>query len=271
VLTEKERFLLAPRLARIRTTRAELAKADQEATAAGWRLEEAKHGTNWRDRWFGGLFSREPACARAYHDARRAYAGAAAAVPRRKKQLARLYRRIDTRIRPMMPRLDPGYERFAAAIEQCDQALRECRRMQQRIATATASARTASVNPGQNDKAARAAERARRQYPQLVAKVRSAAPAVGRALDSARRAVRAADGEAQHLAWSVALFDQLPQAAADFSARRRPARARDPLQRLYSQLNQAIATMKRWRTETTAAEANAVAAARDRLVNESGR
>ena len=55
----------------------------------------------------------------------------------------------------------------------------------------------------------------------------------------ARRAVRAAGGEARHLARDAALFDQLPRAAADFSARRRPARAPDPLQRLPNRLNQA--------------------------------
>jgi len=140
--------------------------------------------------------------------------------------------------------------------------------MQQRIARAFA-ARTASANPGGDDKAARAAELARRQFPQLVARARSTAPAVGLALDSARRAVHAAGGGAQHLRWDAALFDKLPQAAADLSTRRRPDRAPDPLQRLQGQLNQAIATITRWRAETTTAEASAVAKARDRLLSES--
>jgi hypothetical protein len=268
VLTEKDRVRLAPFLARILTTRAEVAAACQETTAAGRRLEKSKDGTGWRDRSFGGCFSREPARARAYRNARRAYAGAAAAFSRCEKRLARCHRKADARIRAMMRRLDPNYDRFAAAIKQCDRAEGECQRMRRRIAAAIASARTASVKRGGSDDVARAAVAARRQYPQLVVEVRNGAPDVGQALDSARRAVRAAGGEAQHLAWNAAWFDQLPQAAADFAARRRPVKAHDPLQRLHHHVNQAIDTMKRWRTETTTAAATAVAAARDRLVDE---
>lgn len=270
MLTKKELSSLAPHLARIRTTRAALARAGPEADAARLRLDGAKNGTGWRVHLFGGRLSREPARARAYHDARRAHARAAAAALRLKRQHARHLRRIDARIRPMMPRLDLDYPRFAIARRHCDRALRECLRMRQRIVTATAMARTASATPGQDDKAARAAERARRQYPQLLTKVLHTASDVGRALDSARRAVRAAGGDAQHLAWNAALFDPLPQLAADFSARRQPIRGHDPLRRLHSQVNEAIATVDRWRAETRTAEANAVAAARDRLLDEPG-
>lgn len=188
---------------------------------------EAKCG-DWRDRLLGGVFSREPARARAYHDARRSYAGAVAAVRRRKRRLARFYWRIDRRIRPLMSELDRDYGRLPRAIKQCDLALRECRDMRQLIVAATASARTASEDPGQNDKAAREAERARRRHQQLVGKIRDRAHHVGPALDSASRSVRAAVGEARHIPWDAALLDQLPRGRSARSGARPTATATQP-------------------------------------------
>jgi hypothetical protein len=268
MLTEKDRRRLARLLARARTAKSELAAAEQEATATSGLLKDAEHDIDWRDRLFAGSFSREPARADAYHNARRAHAGAAAEVNRRKRQLARRHRQLDRRVRPMMLRLDSGHGRFATAIRKCDRAYSECARMRQWIVRATVLARTASEKRGRDDKAA---ERARRQFPQLVAKVRNEASTLEQTLNSARHAVRGAGCRAQHLRWDTAPFDQLPHAAADFSAQRRPARTgQDPLQHLHQQLNHAIATIRIWREETKVAEANAVSAARDRLINESG-
>jgi hypothetical protein len=122
---------------------------------------------------------------------------------------------------------------FAAAIKQCNRALGECRPMQQRIARAFA-ARTVSANSGGDEKSARAAGLACRQF-------RSWLP---------RRGV-----QLRPSAWP-----STPPAGPGAVSAATAAPPAHP---------QAIATIMRWRAETTTAEASAVAKARDRLLSES--
>jgi hypothetical protein len=116
MLTPEERAQLAPFLARVRTIRAELVVADQETATADALRTAAKNDSSWRDRWLGGLRSCEPARADAFRDARRGWIGAAATSSKLQKRTAKLEQELDRQIKPMMPQLDPRYQRLADAV-----------------------------------------------------------------------------------------------------------------------------------------------------------
>jgi hypothetical protein len=275
VLTDRDRARLAPQLALMHNALAELQAAQREAAAAGQRMDNL--GTDWRDRSFFGLLSHEPARARAYRDLRRERTRAAAAGAERQKRIDRLNRQLDARIEPMMPRLDPGYQDLTTAIEQCDRALRECRTMHTRIAAVDKAIQAATRNSGQasgrnsgrGDKARRAVETSRPDYVATVARARSAASGLLHALESARKAVRAAGGKAERLTWDPRLLDRMPSTAKDIAVRQRLARGRGSLHNLRRQLDRAIAAVNHWHAQTTKARRRAVAAVRDGLIRES--
>jgi hypothetical protein len=259
VLTDRDRALLAPHLARLARARADLAAAHEAAEAAERRLAESTLGTGVLDRWLSGHFSGTPSAARAYHQARHARAGAVAAVDGAKTRITLVHQELHLLIEPMMPRLDPGYDRFVAAIASCDRALAECRAMQNRLAEATMAIRTATRESNPR----RLVGAALRKYKEATAQARNHAPALQQALDTAAVAARG-----RRIGWDASPLAGLPRAADDVVSLERLRRCRTTVQTMQKHLSQVIVTLSTWRRETDTARDRAVRAARLQLTGE---
>nr|WP_296071540.1 hypothetical protein [uncultured Actinoplanes sp.] len=261
MLTDRDRALLAPHLARLQRARADLAAAEQAAEAAERRLAESTIGTGILDRWLSGQFSRTPPAARAYHEARRARAGAVAAVDGAKTRITLVHQELHLLIEPMMPRLDPGYDRLVTAVACCDRALAECRAMQNRLAEATTAIRAAT----RENSPRRVVGAALRNYKEATAQARNHAPALQQALDTAAVAARA-----RRVGWDATSLAGLPRAAGDVVSLERLRRSRTTVQTLQRHLSHVIVTVSTWRREADAARDRAVRAARLHLTGPCG-
>lgn len=260
VLTEEERTRLAPFLARVRTVRAELVVADQEKVAAAALKTEAKSGSRRRDRWLGGLISRDRERADAYRNARRASITAAAGWSKLEKQTAKLEQELDEQIKPMMPRLDPGYQRLTDAIKNYDQALKHCHNVRRPLAKATDAARAVTRDSARDDKERHAAVSARLQYTKLIAQAHHAAHDARLALYELSQHAQPVGGRSRHVAWDAIQLDPLPRTVDDISTLRQLTRAQDKLART-------IHTLMSWHARATEAQQRAVQGARELLIN----
>jgi hypothetical protein len=258
VLTDRDRALLAPHLARLDRARADLAAAQQARASAERRLAESTVGTGVLDRWLSGHFSRTPSAAHAYQEARHASVGAAAAVAGAKTRIALVHQELHILIEPMMPRLDPGYPVLTGAIDACDRALAECRAMQTWLAEATIAIRAAT----RRSNSRRVIDAALRKYKEATAQARSHAPALQKALDEAAGSVRG-----RRVGWDASALAALPRAANDVVSLERLRRCRTTVQTMQKHLSHVVVTVSAWRRETDAARDRAVRAARLRLTD----
>jgi hypothetical protein len=261
MLTPEEGARLAPVLERVRTIRAELVVADQEKAAADALRTAARDDSRWRDRWLGGLLSRQPARADAFRDARQAWTSAVAASSKLQKRTAKLEQELDRQIKPMMPQLDPRYQRLADAVESYDQALKHCHNVRRPLAEATEVARAATKGSDRDDKDPRAAVSARRQYTKLIAQAHSAAPDARLALYSLSQNAQPVGGHSPRVTWDAIQLDPIPRTLDGASVLQQLARAQDKLDR-------AIHTLKSWQAQAQVAQQRAVQSARELLIND---
>jgi hypothetical protein len=186
MLTEGDRAQLAPHLMTLHAARATLVRARQEAARARRHAAEFKRDTTPWDRWF----NRDGPTGLAYREARRVRGETEAAVAERLAEVKTLEDRLDRRIEPMMPQLDPHYEAAAPVIEKSAVAAQERRAARNPMHTLIETVRDATRN-GRDEKAASGA---RLRYPTHLTHARTAAARVKRALTPVRIALADAGG-----------------------------------------------------------------------------
>lgn len=267
MLSDRDRTLLAPHLAKLRVARDELTAARRGLDGAERRLYESRVDTDWRDRSFGGLFSRDSGRTRRYREALRDRKVAASAVERREGRVEHLATGMDSLLDPILARADPAYRLLLAALHECDRALAECRVVGHGVETALDALRTATATSGADVRARQDGRFAERRHSDAVARVREAAPGLRKALGDAAHAVRHATSVDPVLPWRLdaTSFGRLPVTGHAAGGRQHLLRGRVPLQTLHGQLAETAATVLRWRAHAEAARRTALRAAQDLL------
>jgi hypothetical protein len=257
VLTDRDRTLLAPHLALLRTAQSELTAARRALAEAERQAGDSRTGTDWRDRTFGGLFSVDEGRARRFREARRAARSARTAVEEAAKRYAKYATRMDELLEPMLGRDDPVFRRVLGAIKECDKALRSCESIRDSIVSALARpAQNVRKPTGTKDSTAwHEAEFARRRFDELVAEVQAAVPRLRRALSLTARAVAEATGGRP----------PTPPRLDSAALNRRGRAAEQPLRSLQRQLETAVQEVTGWRARAEAARKAALRAAEESL------
>ncbi|GAA2629736.1 hypothetical protein [Paractinoplanes durhamensis] len=257
MLTDRDRTLLAPHLALLRTARSELTSARQSLDDAGRQADDSRGGTDWRDRLFGGLLSVDEGRSRRFRDAKRGRKTAQSAVDEAAKRYAKYATRMDQLLEPMLRRDDPAFRKVLAAIKECDQTLRSCEWLRDHISSALSK-------PAQNVRQARPerdtstwheAEFARRRFDELAAEVQAAVPKLVRSIAVTARAV----GEA------TTGRPPVPVRLNTAGLNRRGRAAEQPLRSLQRQLDEAIKEITRWRARADEERTASLRAAQERL------
>ncbi|MCY1137664.1 hypothetical protein OWR29_06605 [Actinoplanes sp. Pm04-4] len=235
MLTDRDRVLLAPHLALLRSAEKELAAARRSAEAAARGLTESAGGTDWRDRVLGGLFSADDGRTQQYRKAKDARKAAEKALAEAEAKYAKYAERVDGLVEPMLARDDPGFQAIVAAVRACDKAVRageEARRSLSGI-----------LKPDvEKSKVWHEAEFARRRQKELIDELRTRIPGLRRTIERAAQAV-----------------GETPPAIDDLPATERQ------LREWQLQLELAIREVTRWRAGADQARAAALRAAHGSL------
>ncbi len=249
MLSDRDRTLLAPHLALLRAARRDLAAAQRAFDEAELRLAGSTSDTDWRDRRLGGLFSADDGRTRRFRQARDDHRAAERALTAARAGYTRYAERMDGLLEPMLTRDDPAYRARLADVRACDQALAACHRLQHRLAAVL----TKPTPDARGSAPWHESELARQQVNELVAGLRTAVPALRRAIDRTARAV----GEPHPPVLDAAALNGLDRA---------PAMVTDQhLRGLQRQLTAAAETLTRWRGRADQARSAALRAAHDTL------
>jgi len=247
VLSDRDRTLLAPHLALLRTAQRELAAAKSAFDDAERELAESTTGTDWRDRTLGGLLSIDEGRARRLRQARAARKAAGTALAAAEKRHTTYAERMDGLLEPILIRDDPAYRAKLAAVRRCDQALRACEEIRYRL-TDGLTKPAQYPQQGRSERGTQKwheAEFARLRFDGLLAELRSSVPELRRTIDRAARAVGETGG---------ADVDIIPPTGSG------PA-AQQQLRALQRQVDAAFHEVTRWRARAEKARVAALRAA----------
>ncbi len=251
VLSDRDRTLLAPHLALLRTAQRELAAAKSAFEEAERQLAESTTGTDWRDRTLGGLLSIDEGRARRLRQARAARKAAGTALAAAESRHTTYAERMDGLLEPILIRDDPAYQAKLAAVRRCDKALRACGEIRYRLTDALTKP-SRYPQQGRSEPGTQRwheAEFARLRFDGLLAELRSSVPELRRTIDRAARAV----GEAG-------------RAEVDTIAPTAPGPAAvQQLHALQRQVEAAFQEISRWRARAEKARVAALRAAPDAL------
>jgi hypothetical protein len=261
VLSDRDRTLLTPHLALLRTAQKQRAAAQQAFDEAERQLAESTTDTDWRDRRLGGLFSIDDGRTRRFRQARTDRKAAEKALAAAQATYTKYAERMDGLLEPMLTRDDPAYRTHLTAVRACDQALTACERLRHRLAAVlTKPARTArDAKAARGSEAWHEAELARQQFAELVTGLRTTVPALRRTIDRAALSLAEAAGTAppDRPALDTTALDRLGSAAG--------LAAEQHLRGLQRQLDAAAETITGWRRRADETRLAALRAASDRL------
>ncbi|WP_250002481.1 hypothetical protein [Actinoplanes sp. M2I2] len=254
MLSDRDRTLLAPHLALLRSAQKDLAAARRGFDEAERGLAESSGGTDWRDRMLGGLFSADDGRTQRYRRARDARRAAEKTLAEAEAAYAKYAQRMDGLLDPILTRDDPGFRALLDAVRACDKALRACEGMRRAIA-ATLRTEAPKGKPVRDSESWHEAEAARRRRTELVDDIRAKGPGLGRTIERAARAVEEVTGEAPRRRIELDTGDV---AATGMAVDQR-------LRALQLQLDGAIKEIGRWRAAADQARASALRAAHDKV------